>query len=57
MRQYGSHKQITTLRDTGAMQSLLKDNPGSNDYIHTGESRQIKGITNQVISVPLEVHL
>ena len=40
------------------MQSLLKNNPGNNDYIHTGESRKIKGITNQVISVPLvEVHI
>ena len=58
VRQDGSHRQIRTLQDTGAMQSLLKGNPGSNDYIHAGESRQIKGITNQVIAVPLvEVHL
>ena len=44
--------------DTGAMQSLIKGTPGSTDFTDTGETRLLKGITNDTISVPLvEVHL
>jgi len=34
---------IQTLRDTGAMQSLLKDTHNSNDYITTDETKLLKG--------------
>ena len=58
VRQDGSHKCIHTLRDTGAMQSLLKDSQDARDYINTGETCLLKGITGKTISVPLiEVHL
>jgi len=54
----GSVKQIQTLRDTGAMQSLLKDTHNRNDYITTDETRQLKGITTDTMTVPLvQVHL
>ena len=58
IRTDGSRKQIHTLRDTGAMQSLIKDTQDSHDYIITGETRLLKGITNDTLTVPLvEVHL
>ena len=53
IRPDGSYRQIQTLRDTGAMQSLIRDDHNSNDYTHTGEIRLLKGITNEIISVPL----
>ena len=54
----GYHRNIQTLRDTGAMQSLIKGTPGSTDFTDTGETRLLKGIMNDTISVPLvEVHL
>ena len=40
------------------MQSLIKGTPGSTDFTDTAETRLLKGITNDTISVPLvEVHL
>ena len=58
VRTDGSHKQIQTLRDTGAMQSLIKDTHDNNDYIMTGDTRLLKGITSDTLTVPLvEVHL
>ena len=50
---------ITILRDSGAMQSLLrKDAVPSQVLIHTGDTRQIKGIGNTVVQVPLvDIHL
>jgi len=54
----GTVRNIRTLRDKGAMQSLLKEVPGYIDFTHTGESRVLKGITKDMITVPLvEVHL
>ena len=58
VRSDGSIKHIQTLRDTGAMQSLLKDTHNSSDYTTTGETRLLKGITTDTITVPLvQVHL
>ena len=58
VRNDGSVKQIQTLRDTGAMQSLLKYTHNSNDYITTDETRLLKGITTNTLTVPLvQVHL
>ena len=58
VRSDGSVRQIQTLRDTGAMQSLLKDTHNSNDYITTDETRLLKGITTNTLTVPLvQVHL
>ena len=54
----GCHRNIQTLRDTDAMQSLIKGTPGSIVFTGIGETRLLKGITNDTISVPLvEVHL
>ena len=40
------------------MQSLLKDTHNSSDYITTGESRLLKGITTDTLTAPLvQVHL
>jgi len=58
IRPDGSHKRIHTLRDTGAMQSLLRDSQGVRDYSNTGETCLLKDITGDTISVPLvQVHL
>ena len=40
------------------MQSLLKEVPGNIGFTHTGESRVLKGITKDMITVPsVEIHL
>ena len=58
VRPDGSLRRIQTLRDTGAMQSLLKDTSDGTDCTVTGETRLLKGITTETVSVPLvEVHL
>jgi len=58
VRTDGSVKSIQTLRDTGEMQSLLKDTHNSSDYITTGKTRLLKGITTDTVTVPLlQVHL
>ena len=42
------------LRDTGALQSLVSSETLHNDdFVHTGETRLICGVTGDVISVPL----
>ena len=47
-------RSIKVLRDTGALQSLASSNVlGNDDYVPTGESRLIRGITGDVVSVPL----
>ena len=43
----GSVRQTQTLRDTGAMQSLLKDTHNSEDYVITNKTTLLKGITTQ----------
>jgi len=54
----GSVRQIQTLRDSGAMQSLLKDTHNSEDYVITNKTTLLKGITTQTQRVPLvQVHL
>ena len=58
VRSDGSVRQIQTLRDTGAMQSLLKNTHNSNDFITTNKTTLLKGITTQTQRVPLvQVHL
>ena len=45
---------IRTLRDTGALQSLLSEQSVSDcDYESTGEFRIIRGIPGETVSVPL----
>jgi len=42
------------LRDSGSLQSLIsRDKLSSHDYVDTGESRLIKGVTADVVRVPL----
>ena len=42
------------LRDSGSLQSLIsRDKLSSHDYVDTGESRLIKGVTGDVVRVPL----
>ena len=42
------------LRDSGSLQSLIsRDKLCSHDYVDTGESRLIKGVTGDVVRVPL----
>jgi len=54
----GSVRQIQTLRDTGAMQSLLKDTHNTEDNVITNKTTLLKGITTQTQRVPLvQVHL
>ena len=55
----GSQRNVTLLRDTGSLQSLLSGNKIRDiDYTETGEFRLIKGITGDVMRVPLvEVEL
>ena len=58
VRNNGSVRQIQSLRDTGAMQSLLKDTHNSKDYVITDKTTLLKGITTQTQRVPLvQVHL
>jgi len=58
VRSDGSVRQIQTLRDTDAMQSLLKDTHNSEDYVITNKTTLLKGITTQTQRVPLvQVHL
>ena len=45
---------ICALRDTGALQSLLSEQAVSEgEYESTGEFRLIRGITGEIVSVPL----
>ena len=45
---------VQVLRDTGALQSLVSSEVLHNDdFVHTGETRLICGITGDTISVPL----
>ena len=54
MRADKSTKIVRALRDTGALQSLVCSKElTSDDYQPTGENRLIRGITGDVISVPL----
>lgn len=49
-----SHRHITLLRDTGALQSLVsKEMLSENDYSPTSEFRLIKGVSGDTIRVPL----
>ena len=58
VRPDGSLRSICTLRDTRAMQNLIKENPDSIDFTHTNECRVLKGVTGDTMTVPLvEVHL
>jgi len=42
------------LRDSGSLQSLIsRDKLSAHDYVDTGESRFIKGVTGDVVRVPL----
>ena len=50
----GDEKQVTLLRDTGALQSIVRGSTVCvDDYIDTGEYRLIRGISANVITVPL----
>ena len=55
----GSSVPIQMLRDTGALQSVLKQSACDESfYTHTGEIRLLKGISNKIMEVPLvEIHL
>ena len=55
----GSTVPIQMLRDTGVLQSVLKQSAvDESSYTHTGETRLIKGISKEVIEIPLvELHL
>ena len=59
VRPDGSQLAIQMLRDTGAMQSLLRAKScDSSDYTLTNDFRILKGISKQTVTVPLvEVHL
>ena len=49
-----STRSILALRDTGALQSLISSQELSDtDYTSTGEFRLIRGVTGDVVSVPL----
>ena len=49
-----SHKSVSILRDTGALQSLVCSRYlTDNDYVSTDESRLIRGVTGEVVSIPL----
>ena len=49
-----SQRSLTVLRDSGSLQSLIsRDKLSSHDYVDTGESRLIKGVTGDVVRVPL----
>ena len=50
----GSKRSVNILRDTGALQSLVSSSVVSNDeIIFTGEQRLIRGVTGDVMAVPL----
>ena len=50
----GSSFPIQMLRDTGALQSVVKQSACDEScYTHTGETRLLKGISNKVMEVPL----
>ena len=55
----GSLAPIKVLRDTGALQSVIKLSAISEtDHTQTGQVRLLKGITREIIEVPLvELHL
>jgi len=54
----GSSIPIQMLRDTGALQSVLSRSLDESHYTHTGETRLIKGISKEIIEIPLvELHL
>lgn len=59
VRNDGTKVSIKVLRDTGALQSVLKRSAvQESDFVDTGEIRLLKGIASQVVEVPLvEVHL
>jgi len=50
----GTTKSITLLRDTGALQSLLNRSMlTDDDYVDTGERRFVRGVSGEVVPVPL----
>jgi len=50
----GTTKSVTLLRDTGALQSLLNHSMmQDDDYVDTGERRFIRGVSGEVVPVPL----
>ena len=54
----GSSVPIQVLRDTGALQSVLGQSFGESNYVHTGETRLIRGISKEILEIPLvELHL
>jgi hypothetical protein len=55
----GSEHPIVILRDTGALQSLLRrDSVPPSAYSHTGDKRLIRGVDKSPVEVPLvELHL
>jgi len=54
IRPDNASRPMKILRDTGALQSLVSSNVLTNDdYVITGERRLIRGITGDVVSVPL----
>jgi len=49
-----TQRSLTVLRDSGSLQSLIsRVKLSSHDYVDTGESRLIKGVTGDVVRVPL----
>jgi len=49
-----THRSLTVLRDSGSLQALIsRDKLSSHYYVDTGESRLIKGVTGDVVRVPL----
>ena len=49
-----SQRSLTVLRDSGSLQSLIScDKLSAHDYVDTGESRLVKGVTGDVVRVPL----
>jgi len=49
-----SQRNFTVLRDSGSLQSLIScDKLSSHDYVDSGESLSIKGVTGDVVRVPL----
>jgi len=49
-----SQRNLTVLRDSDSLQSLIsRDKLSSHDYVDTGESLLIKGVTGDVVRVPL----
>ena len=49
-----TQRSLTVLRDSGSLQSLIScDKLSSHDYVDSGESLSIKGVTGDVVRVPL----